>query len=165
MLASINPLGERARGNRWGWTVAAFTAGAVAAAASVGAALGAVGSLAGGRASARLVVLGAVAIVAGTVDAVRPQAVPTPRRQVDERWLGRFRGWVYGAGFGAQLGVGVVTVVTTAMVYAWLVAAAVAGSAWAGALVGAAFGAGRSVPFGLVRQVHRPDDLRARLRT
>jgi len=164
MLASINPLGERARGNTWGWTVAAFSAAAVAAGAALGAALGALGSLAGGLPTLRLTLLGAAAVAAGLVDVARPRAVPTTRRQVDDRWLVRFRGWVYGAGFGAQLGAGVVTVVTSALVYAWLVAAAVAGSAWAGAAVGAAFGAGRSLPFALVRRVRRPEELRARLR-
>lgn len=35
--------------------------------------------------------------------------LPGPARQVDEDWLARYRGWVYGAGFGTQLGLGVVT--------------------------------------------------------
>src|SRR5205823_341731 len=40
MLASIHPLGERARGRRWGITVSAFIAGAGAAGASAGGLLG-----------------------------------------------------------------------------------------------------------------------------
>jgi hypothetical protein len=145
-------------------TVAAFTVGAVAAASAAGAALGGLGSLLGAASGARLVVLGAVALVAGLADLAIPTAVPTSRRQVDERWLGVFRGWVYGAGFGAQLGVGVVTVVTSALVYAWLAAAVLAASPLGGALVGAAFGLGRAAPFAVVRRVARPDELRARLR-
>ena len=43
--------------------------------------------------------------------------LPGPRRQVDERWLHRYRGWVYGVGFGFQLGFGLLTVVTTSTVY------------------------------------------------
>jgi cytochrome c biogenesis protein CcdA len=164
MLASINPLGERARGNRWGWTVAAFTAGALAVAAAIGAVLGGLGSLAHASAAVRLTGLGAAAVSAALVDLGRPGAVPTSHRQVDERWLGVYRGWVYGVGFGAQLGAGVVTVITSAMVYAWLVAAALAGSALAGAAVGAAFAVGRAAPFALVRRVRQPEDLRARLR-
>jgi hypothetical protein len=31
---------------------------------------------------------------------------PSWQRQVDERWLTTYRGWVYGAGFGFQLGAG-----------------------------------------------------------
>jgi cytochrome c biogenesis protein CcdA len=164
MLASINPLGERARGNRWGSTVAAFTAGALVVAAAIGAVLGGLGSLAHASAAARLTALGVAAVAAALVDLSRPGAVPSSSRQVDERWLGVYRGWVYGAGFGAQLGAGVVTVITSAMVYAWLVAAALAGSVLAGAVVGAAFALGRAVPFALVRRARRPEDLRARLR-
>jgi len=164
MLASINPLGERARGNRWGSTVTAFTAGALAAASAVGALLGWAGALAHASGEARLTALGAAAIAAAVVDLGRPAAVPTSRRQVDERWLGRYRGWVYGAGFGAQLGAGVATVITSAMVYAWLAAALLAGSAAGGAVVGAAFAVGRSAPFGLVRRAGRPEELRDRMR-
>src|SRR5579872_1550322 len=142
MLASINPLGERARGNRWGLTAAAYTVGAVAAAAAVGAVLGGLGA---GRLdlAARVAVVGGTLVVAGAADLLGPGRVVTVRRQVDEDWLTRYRGWVYGVGFGAQLGVGVVTVVTTATVYAWLVAAALAGSVVAGVVVGVAFGAAR----------------------
>ena len=46
-----------------------------------------------------------------------PQAAPGPRRQVNERWLDEYRGWVYGLGFGAQLGLGVTTVITSAATY------------------------------------------------
>jgi hypothetical protein len=164
MLASINPLGERARGNRWGTTVAAFTVGAVGAAAAVGGLLGGAGALAGPSARWRLTAIGAAALLAAAADLLAPGVVPTWRRQVDERWVGALRGWVYGLGFGAQLGVGVVTVVTSALVYAWLAAAVLAGSAPAGAVVGAAFALGRAAPFALVRGVSGPAELRARLR-
>ena len=67
-------------------------------------------------------------------------------RQVDDGWLARYRGWVYGAGFGFQLGLGVVTIVTTAAVpAAWLLALLTA-SPVAGAAVGLAFGLGRGLP-------------------
>jgi hypothetical protein len=164
MLASINPLGERARGNRWGTTVAAFTLGALVAAAAFGAVLGGLGSLPGLPAAARLTSLGAVALVAGLAELVAPRRVPSSRRQVDERWVGALRGWVYGAAFGAQLGVGVATVVTSALVYAWLAAVVLTGSVRGGALIGAAFALGRSVPFVFVRRAERPEELRARLR-
>src|SRR5580693_517801 len=118
MLASINPLGERARGNRWGWTVVGYTVAAVAAAAALGAALGALGGLGAHGAGWRLPAIGGVALAAGIADLAAPGRLLSPRRQVDEGWLSRYRGWVYGVGFGAQLGVGVVTVVTSATVYA-----------------------------------------------
>ena len=71
--------------------------------------------------------------------------LPTTRRQVNEDWLTRYRGWVYGVAFGAQLGAGVVTIVTSAAVYAAVLGAVMCGTAAAGAAVGAAFGAVRAV--------------------
>ena len=62
---------------------------------------------------------------------------PGPRRQVNERWLDDYRGWVYGLGFGAQLGLGVTTVVTSAATYATLLACALSGAPGRGALIGA----------------------------
>jgi hypothetical protein len=164
MLASINPLGERARGNRWGWTVAAYTVAASVAGALVGAAGGTVGRAVGIGGRWPAVVLGGVAIAAGIADLAVPGRVPTSGRQVDEDWLARYRGWVYGFGFGAQLGTGVMTVISSATVFAWLAATVVSGSAGGGAIVGAAFGAARSLPFAAVARVRVPAELRARLR-
>ena len=62
--------------------------------------------------------------------------LPTWRRQVDEAWLGRYRGWVYGAGFGVQLGLGVVTIVTSATVYATVLLCALSGSPPVGLALG-----------------------------
>src|SRR5437588_8206264 len=145
MLASITPLGERGRRSRWGVTVTAFVLGAAAAGASMGALAGAVGSLAFGGAGthARLVALAAMALVALALDSAR--RVPGPRRQVDERWLDRYRGWVYGLGYGAQLGVGVATVISSATTYVALVAAFASGSPGAGALILGCFGAIRGL--------------------
>ena len=91
--------------------------------------------------------------------------LPTTRRQVNEDWMGRYRGWVYGAAFGAQLGSGVATIVTSAAVYAAVLGAVLCGTAAAGAAVGAAFGATRALsllparraadPASLVRLHHR----------
>jgi len=164
MLASINPLGERARGNRWRSTVTAYTLAAMTAAAVVGGALGGVGRAAGVGGRWPLAALGAAAVIAGAADLRSPGSFLTTGRQVDERWLVRYRGWVYGAGFGAQLGTGVATVITSATVYAWLAATALSGSARAGALVGASFGMGRSVPFVAVAGVRAAPELRVRLR-
>jgi sulfite exporter TauE/SafE len=86
--------------------------------------------------------------------------LPTVRRQVDEDWLARYRGWVYGVGFGFQLGLGAVTIVTTAGVYLAWALALLSGSAGRGAVVGVAFGLARAIPvFGLA-SVQRPDQLR-----
>jgi hypothetical protein len=138
MLASITPLGERGRRSNWRVTVIAFLVGATAAAAGAGAALGALGSvvLPGHAPLAALLAAIGVAVV---LDAV-PRAVPGPRRQVDERWLDRYRGWVYGAGYGAQLGVGVTTIVSSAATYVALLAAFLTATAPAGAIVLGCFG-------------------------
>src|SRR4051794_16357363 len=103
MLTSISPLGERARGNRWSVTVAAYLLGSLLGGAALGALLGAVGEL----------LLGPLPLIAAGVCVAAAAAdlaglLPRGSRQVDETWLNRYRGWVYGFGFGAQLGVGVV---------------------------------------------------------
>jgi hypothetical protein len=144
MLGSITPLGERSRGRRWGITVTAFALAAVAAGAGLGAALGAAGGFVAVSATARTELLGLVVAGAVVADVVPGMHTPGPRRQVNESWLHRYRGWVYGAGFGLQLGLGVATIVSTAAVYATGAAAFLAGSAAAGAAVGAAFGLARA---------------------
>jgi hypothetical protein len=143
MLASITPLGERGRRSNWWVTVTAFLIGATAAGAAAGAVLGALGSVAL-PAHPRLAVLPVAIAVAIVLDGV-PRAVPGPRRQVDERWLDRYRGWVYGAGYGAQLGLGVTTVVSSAATYVALLAAILAASAPAGAIVLGCYGAVRGL--------------------
>jgi hypothetical protein len=143
MLASITPLGERGRHSRWGITVSFFLLSAVAAAAAAGALLGALGSIAY-PAHARLAVLLAAVGVAIVLDGL-PRAVPGPRRQVDERWLDRYRGWVYGAGYGAQLGLGVTTIVSSAATYVAFLAAFETASVPAGAVVLGCFGAVRGL--------------------
>jgi hypothetical protein len=148
MLASITPLGERGRQSRWGVTVAFFLAGATVAGAAAGALIGAIGSLAvspaGVPARTRLAVLAGAVAVAIMLDAF-PRAVPGPRRQVNERWLDEYRGWVYGAGYGSQLGLAVTTVVSSAATYVAVLAALLAGSAGAGAVVLGCFGAVRGL--------------------
>lgn len=152
MMASINPLGERARGNRWWLTAAAFTAGSLLGGWALGAVAGAAGVLLGlvtaGSASGALIVAGALTLAAGLAE-LAAWPVPTLRRQVDEAWLGRYRGWVYGGGFGIQLGAGLVTTVTTGAVYAMVGLAvllgATGGPEWA-QVVGAVFGLARACP-------------------
>jgi hypothetical protein len=143
MLASITPLGERGRRSHWGITMSAFVAGATLAGAGAGALLGALGSIAL-PAHSTLAVLALAIAVAVVLDGL-PRAVPGPRRQVDERWLDRYRGWVYGAGYGAQLGLGVTTIVSSAATYVALVAAFLTASAPAGAIVLGCFGAVRGI--------------------
>jgi hypothetical protein len=163
MLTSIHPLGERGRGMHWSVTVAAYLAGSVVGGAVAGAAageLGALGRLDGVDVAIRIGVLAAAALLAAAFDASSRLPLPTVHRQVDEDWLGRYRGWVYGAGFGAQLGLGVVTIVTSAVVYLYLVAALVSGSLLAGIVIGATFGLSRAVVLLAARRVDSPERLR-----
>ncbi|HET9444043.1 MAG TPA: hypothetical protein VFO65_12010 [Acidimicrobiales bacterium] len=151
MLASIHPLGERARRTSWVVTVTSHLVGSVLGGAVLGTAAGALGAVALGTLDPGPgAVLGAVAVVGATAAGAdlsgRGRLWPTLRRQVDRDWLLRYRGWVYGLGFGVQLGAGVATIVTTAAVHAtWLLALLTASPA-AGAVVGAVFGAARALP-------------------
>ena len=166
MLASIHPLGERARGRRWGITVSSFIAGAGAGGATAGGALGLAGATL--RHHAGLPLGPVVAIVVAAVVAGIPldlgvggMRLPTVHRQVNEDWLNRYRGGVYGFGFGFQLGLGVATIVTTATVYLTFVLAFLAGSAWAGLAIGAAFGLVRGASLLLAAGVETPQQLSA----
>jgi hypothetical protein len=161
MLASITPLGERGRNASWPITVSAFVIGATGAGAALGAVLAAVGALlvpAGVGAQGRLVALGATVAVAIALDAI-PRAVPGPHRQVNERWLDDYRGWVYGLGYGAQLGLGVTTVVSSAGTYVALVAAFLAPTPAAGALIVGCFGAIRGLTLLAGARVRTPPQL------
>lgn len=165
MLASIHPLGERARDRRWGVTVAAYLVASTGAAALLGAVLGGVGRLLPlGSGTTAALVVAAVAVALAFDLGIGGLRLPTVHRQVDKDWLDRYRGWVVGAGFGFQLGLGVVTIVNTAAVYLTLALALLTGSALAGAVVGTTFGLVRSVVILVVARVRRPDQLRLVLR-
>ncbi len=169
MLASIHPLGERARNRRFGATVSAYLAGSVMGAASVGALLGQAGAWFGdavGPAPAAVAGAAAAACAVGlALDLqLRGLRLPTPRRQVDKSWLDTYRGWVYGLGFGFQLGLGVVTVVNTAAVYVMLALALLSASPAGGMAVGATFGIVRGTMILMVANVRRPEQLREVLR-
>jgi hypothetical protein len=104
--------------------------------------------------------LAAMLATGALVDArVGGLALPTFRRQVNEDWLHRYRGWVYGAGFGVQLGLGFATIMTTAAVPAAFAAALLSGSARAGMVVGATFGAVRGATLFGAARVKRVDQL------
>ena len=167
MLASIHPLGERSRRQRWSVTFGAFVAGSAAGGALVGSAAGVLGDVAGARVGASggavaWVAVGAcvAALVADAFGSRLPAAFSV-RRQVNEDWLGRYRGWVYGVSFGFQLGAGVLTTVVSASVYLALALAFLSGSVVAGALVGLTFGLARAAVLLSVRGASSPQSLRA----
>jgi hypothetical protein len=165
MLASIHPLGERGRHNRYAITAAAFIVGSTAGGAVLGLAAGTVGALIG-----QLVEPGPVGVATAVVAVglagtafdfhVGGLQLPTVRRQVNEDWLTSYRGWVYGVGFGFQLGLGVVTIVTTAAVYGTVALAVLTGSVWGGLAIGTTFGLARGLSVLLAAGVKDPERLR-----
>src|SRR5512135_756112 len=104
MLASITPLGERGRHRRWGATVTAYAVGSTLVGGAVGGLLGTVGAATLGRvAPPPVLLLGLAAVfcvVGAAADVGLLGPLPTVHRQVNEDWLDRYRGWVYGLGFG-----------------------------------------------------------------
>jgi hypothetical protein len=163
MLASITPLGERGRHSRWGITIGFFLLGSTSAGVLAGALSGALGAIvlpASVGVHARLLAL-AIAILAAIALDARPHAVPGPRRQVDERWLHQYRGWVYGLGYGTQLGLAVTTVVSSAATYVALWAAFLTAGPGAGALIVGCYGAIRGLTPLLAVRVRSPQQLLA----
>jgi hypothetical protein len=171
MLSSISPLGERARATRWGTTVTAYLLGSTLG----GLGLGWLAALSGSlvpvslRSSlavtlvvgAALLLLAALDLLASpTADRAPRLRLPSWQRQVDEQWLGRYRGWVYGLGFGVQLGLGVVTIITSATVYAVVLVTAWSGHVGVGLLIGGTFGLVRALPVLAARRAEEPVSLR-----
>lgn len=142
MLSTVTPIAERGRGHRFAVTATWFVVGSVLGGATLGGitALGAL-ALDGVSTDVALAVAGVAALVGAAIDAgvarVRP---PFFKRQLDDAWLDRYRGWVYGLGFGWQIGVGVATYIMTTAVPVTALLAALTGNPAVGFLVGLAFG-------------------------
>ncbi len=144
MLASITPLGERARDHRWPLTAAIYIFGAAVGGAAVGTATSVLGMLIlGSMPSQARLALVAAALTVGLAWELLRRGLPGPRRQVDERWLDRYRRWIYAGGYGVQLGAGVFTIIVSSSVYVIWVASFASGRPTAGALIGAGAGAMR----------------------
>lgn len=166
MLSSINPLGERARATRWGTTVAAYLVGSTLGGLALGllaAALGQLVPVAVRTSVTAALLVAAVLLALGGLDVLVARGrvrLPSWQRQVDERWLGAYRGWVYGIGFGAQLGFGLVTIVTSATVYGLVLLTAWSGDLRAGLVLGGTFGLVRALPVLATRRAGEPVALR-----
>jgi hypothetical protein len=160
MLASITPLGERGRRSNWALTTTMHVLGSMVGGASVGALAGLLGwlALSGVGVRARVAAL-AAALAFGLLLELSRGAVPGPRRQVDERWLDRYRGWVYGLGYGAQLGTGLVTVVVSSAVYVVPVACLLTAEPLPGCAIGALAGLLRGLTVFAAAGVVTPDRL------
>lgn len=163
MLSSITPLGERGRNNSFAVVASFFVAGSVLGGVAAGVTAGAFGAwLVPSPPLVDGVVIVVASVLGAAIDArLAGLRLPTIRRQVDERWLHKYRGWVYGAGFGLQLGTGLATIVTSAAVYLMLVAAVLTHSPTGGAVIGAVFGVVRGASIVLARHVRTYDELRS----
>jgi hypothetical protein len=159
MLSTVTPIGEASRGHRYPATAASFIGGAVLGGATLGALMAGLAALVGAvspsdRAVAIAVIVASIVTIASDVR-LGGFSLPKIARQVNETWLDRYRGGVYGVGFGWQIGVGLSTYVMTAAVYLMIVL----GALTARPLVALALGSG----FGLFRGLALL--LGARLRT
>ena len=144
MVSAINPVTERSRGNRYWLTALWFIAGAVVGGAALGS-LAAAGALLvsplAGLTTVTASVAGLCALLALSADSsVVPFRLPLHPRQVNERWLSRYRRWVYAAGFGAQIGSGFATYIMTAAVYLTAALGALSGSPAFAFTIGVVFG-------------------------
>jgi hypothetical protein len=165
MLSTITPLSERAKGHSYRWTAGWFLLGATGG----GATLGALSSLAAagvGALGLTPTAAGSVALAATLVCAVSDAGflgrhLPIHRRQVNERWLDRYRPWVYGAGFGWQIGTGLATYITTAAVYLMIVLGVLSARPQVALAVGTTFGLVRGLAVLLTRRIGTADQLRS----
>jgi hypothetical protein len=162
MLSSINPLGERGRGQSFGLTMTFYLIGSTVGGILLGVAGGSLGLLLpdGGW---RFVAIAVVAAIGAAMDLARREP-PSWRRQVDENWLSSYRGWVYGLGFGVQLGLGLVTIVTSASLYSLVAITILAGSFPLAVVAGALFGLSRAIVILFARSAVDPASLRRLMR-
>ncbi len=169
MLASISPVGEASRRQRWPVTATAHLVGSTLGGAATGGLAGALGAtvaatIGGLDQPVALTLLAVVAVTAVVADLGVPRgrlALPTWQRQVDERWLTRYRGWVYGFGYGLQLGAGLLTRIPTGATHLLVAAALLTTSPVVGAGLGAVFGAVRAAPVLATRTATTPAALQA----
>jgi len=165
MLSTITPFGERAKGHSYRATAGWFVAGATLGGATLGALMAlmalAVEAVHAAAATTGLVALAAALIAAGSDSGIAGVRLPVHRRQVNERWLDRYRPWVYGAGFGWQIGTGLSTYITTAAVYLTVVLGALTGRPALALFVGAVFGLLRGMAVLLTRDLVDPSELLA----
>ena len=144
MISAINPLSERARGNRYWLTAAWFVLGSVLGGVALGSASGLLALLLRPLSDHPVAAswIGVLACLV-TLAADRRLAgfqLPLHPRQVNELWLTRYRRWLYAAGFGVQIGIGFATYIMTAATYLMVALAALTGSPALALATGTVFG-------------------------
>jgi hypothetical protein len=156
---------ERARGHRFWHTACWYVTGAIAggAALGAGAALAAfgVGRASPGHGVLWGLVLAFALVTVGSDTRVVGRSLPEHPRQVDERWLVKYRRWIYAAGYGFQIGAGFATYIMTAAVYLTVALAILSGSPLTAFAVCVAFGAVRGLTVLVSAFATSPERLRA----
>jgi hypothetical protein len=89
------------------------------------------------------------------------RSLPDHPRQVDERWLVRYRRWIYAGGYGVQIGTGFATYIMTAAVYLTVVLAVLTASPGQAFAVCVVFGAVRGLTILVAAAARTPEQLRA----
>lgn len=146
----------------WGPTVTSYIVASTGAAAVVGGSLAGIRLLVLPEVDSRfaLIVVAAVILLGLALDVrLAGRNLPGPRRQVNDQWLYRYRGWVYGIGFGVQLGIGFATVVSISSVYTVFAISLLAPSVMTGAVIAGTFGLIRSLPLLAVARVRTADQV------
>jgi hypothetical protein len=147
MLSTLNPVSERARGHRFWATACWYVLGALAGGALLGCGCGALAvafrTLDAPPPVVWTLTLAGSALAVASDARINGWSLPMHPRQVDERWVDRYRRWLYAAGYGVQIGTGFATYIMTAGVYLVALLAVLTGS-FAQAFAG-------GVVFGLVR--------------
>jgi hypothetical protein len=165
MLSSITPMTEAGRGNRFAVTARWFVVGGILGGLSLGAlAAGAAAlvALADLSLQVRWGVAAVVALATASIDlGVLGIELPIFKRQVDDAWLRRYRGWVYGAGFGWQIGFGVATYIMTAGVFLTIGLAVLGASPAVALAIGGTFGLVRGSAVFIGRSATTPAALTA----
>ncbi|HEY2298944.1 MAG TPA: hypothetical protein VGH43_14515 [Jatrophihabitans sp.] len=165
MLSSLNPVSETARGNRFWLTALWYVAGASVGGALLGAG-GASAAFGWGRTGASdtatwAIVLGAALVALASDTGVFARSLPDHPRQVDERWLVKYRRWIYAGGYGVQIGAGFATYIMTAAVYLVAVLAILTGDPAEAFTVCLVFGVVRGLTILVAAGARTPDGLRA----
>lgn len=165
MLSSLNPVSEAARGHRFWVTALWYLAGALAGGAFLGGGLAVaasgVGQLQPSAATTWGIVFAAALIAVASDTAVFGRSLPDHPRQVDERWLVKYRRWIYAGGYGVQIGAGFATYIMTAAVYLSAVLAVLTGSPLSAFVIGVAFGGVRGLAIVVAAGARTPERLRS----
>ena len=157
MLASITPLSEVERGHRFRTTALWYVTGSLVGGTTLGLCIAAlsvgVGAISLTSHEVILVALVASAVAVMSDTGAGRFHLPVHHRQVNERWLDRFRPWVYGVGFGWQIGTGLATYIMTAGVYLMIVLSALNREPWLSFGFGLLFGLVRGLSVCLGRRI------------